>query len=790
MSDHPYESFLHEVDRPQQYTGGEWNSTPPDRRLPRVTLVYPDVYELGMSNLGLAILRHVLLTSGQFDVRRAFCPSPDLDGILSARGLPWVDLEAGEPVGESRVIGFGIPSESLYSNTLHMLRLAGLFYRSSFRGEEDPLVVMGGGGVTNPLPMEPFADLVFLGEVEEQAVELFGTLCSSGSKRDRLEAASRIPGAWVPSLGRYQVRLQKVSRLEPAWVPVKQLVPLSRVSHDRAVVEIARGCTRGCRFCQASFVGRPVRERAPEEITRLAGRALDLTGWEKLGLLTLSYSDYSRLDVLQKALGKLSAERKVRLTTPALRPDTFLESAVEGMVGSRVTLSVEAGSSLLRRKVNKPFDEEVILAAVEKALDMGATGVKLYFMIGLPGETEDDVLAIPDLVRKVSAAARARGRRKRRDVTVALSPFVPKAHTPLQWAPQPAADEMRRRIRMVRKGCRRVSYTVNDPRLAVLEAALGTAESDRIGDLLREAVERGARFDAWGDRLRWDVWRPLLDGAGMLDDLGRGKDPSAELAWSFVRTGVGEEFLQSERRKYRASEITPDRSLEERIGSRSTVDLDHVLSAGREGGAAAEAGKDGPCVLRVRYAKRGLGRFSSHLDMVRMWNRAVRRSGLPVRYSEGYVRKPRMHFGPPLFLGAYSESEYVDILLETDPGQEGLGAIRESLPRSFEVIGCAVLDADTPSPDKQASAAVYSVVIPGKAREAAGDAHTSENILGIEAVSDSELLLTVDPLSAAARPDRLYPGSTWGTESITRVQILGRNERSEMKPLLEVHTER
>ncbi|MBD3369411.1 DUF2344 domain-containing protein [Candidatus Fermentibacteria bacterium] len=786
MREHPYQGILHQVQRPQQYTGGEWNSIPPDRRLPRVTLVYPDIYELGMSNLGLAVLRHLLLASGKFDVRRAFCPAPDLEGVISGKKLPWVDLEAGEPVAESRVVGFGIPSESLFSNVLHILRLAGLPLCRSSRGGDDPLVVMGGGGVSNPIALEPFADLVFLGEIEEQAVELFGTLCAPGSRRDRLEAAAGIPGAWVPDLGRYEVRLQKAKSLRPEWAPVRQLVPLSRVSHDRAVVEIARGCSRGCRFCQASFVGRPVRERAPEEILELSRRALELTGWEKLGLLTLSYSDYTHLEALQRSLGRLCAERKVRLTTPALRPDTFLETAVESMVGSRVTLSVEAGSSRLRRMVNKPFEESVILAAVVKALDMGATGVKLYFMIGLPEETEDDLRAVCDLVCKVSGVARAKGRKRKRDVTVALSPFVPKAHTPLQWAPQPAAGELRRRIRLIKSGCRKVSYTVNDPRLAVLEAALGVAWTESIGELLQKAVERGARFDAWGERLRWDVWEPLLRDAGVLDELREERDPGGDLPWSFVRTGVSCGFLLDERKRYQNLEITPDR----RLSRHSEGGVSNGSAAGSRNLPASGGRKPDPCVLRVRYAKRGLGRFSSHLDMVRMWNRTVRRSGLPVNYSEGYVRKPRIHFGPPLFLGALSESEYIDLLLETDPGHDSLSAIGDSLPKNFEALCCAVMQAGTPSPDKQASAAVYSVVIPGRAEEAAGEAPLRDDLLEIEIVSDSELLLTVDPLSGAVRPDRLYPRDEWGTERITRIEILGKTEKDKLEPLLKLPTER
>ncbi len=276
-TDHPYERFLQKVQRPQQYTGGEWNLDTSLIGKPRVTLVYPDVYELGMSNFGLVILRHILLSSGQFDVRRAFCPSPDMDEIIGSENLDWVDLEGYDPVRQSRVVGFGISSEVLYTNVLHLIARMGLPLRSIDRDDKAPIILFGGGGLGNPLPLAPFADIIFLGEIEERGLPLFRVLTDAGSRSERLAEAAEIPGVYVPVIGKKQVEIQRIESLRIEDAPVEQLVPNSRISQDRAVIEIARGCTRGCRFCKASQLYRQVRERPPQEAIDLLDRLLTYT---------------------------------------------------------------------------------------------------------------------------------------------------------------------------------------------------------------------------------------------------------------------------------------------------------------------------------------------------------------------------------------------------------------------------------------------------------------------------------------------------------------------------------
>ncbi len=717
-----------------------------------------------MSNFGLVILRHLLLSSGEFDVRRAFCPAPDLDEIIGRENLEWVDLEGYDPVRLSRVVGFTVSSEVLYTNVLHLIARMRLPLRSIDRDENAPIILFGGGGLGNPLPLAPFADIFFLGEVEEKGLPLFRILSGTGSRIERLEKAAEIPGVYVPFLGKKQVVMQRIESLRMDYAPVAQLVPNSKVSQDRAIIEIARGCTRGCRFCQASQLYRPVRERPPQEVIDLLDRTLESTGWESSSLLTLSFSDYSSLPLLLEGMDMLSEKHHVSIGRPSMRPDTINRLEDGSGITGRVTIAPEAGTESLRQKMNKPISDEVILNAVDTVFRLGAKGIKLYFMVGLPEESDEDVTGIGELVLKIAALARKHGRNPRKSITAALSPFVPKAHTPLQWSPQMDENELWRRIRLVKKICgRKVSLSWNSPRMAVLEGLLSLGNDEDTADMLEKAVQQGARFDAWTDRFRWDIWRDIIEDYDHLRTrLQAGTQPGLDLPWSFISTGVSEAYLEAENKRYSDSLDTPDcreggcsgcGACSGTPASSSTPALDLTLSN-------TTASTECSVVLRVRYSKTECAAYTSHLDMVRMWGRVLRRSDLPVSWSDGYVTRPRVHFGPPLPLGIESIAEYIDIELNTTPVSGAEELLNRFMPEGFAVEETWTLAPDTHSPDGGSVAAGYIVSsdcaewTQEEARRTAELLGRSEHVLSVnEKDSCVEFMTLTD--SRKSRPDLL-----------------------------------
>jgi radical SAM superfamily enzyme YgiQ (UPF0313 family) len=772
---HPLEDILLQVRQPQQYTGCEWNTAIPDRSLPRITLVYPDTYELGMSNFGLAVVRHVLMQSGLFDVRRAFSPASDMDALLEERQMDWVDIEAGDPVRESRVIGFGIPAEALYSNYLNLLGRAGLPLRSADRAPSAPIVLAGGGGLSNPLPLSPFTDLFFLGEAEEQIVRLCSILCTCQSREKRLEETSTIPGVWVPSIGKYPVEIQRVSGLKREWAPVKQIVPLARISHDRAVVEVSRGCTRGCRFCQVSHLTRPVRERSAAESLDILDHTIRATGWEKAGLLSLSFSDHTEIEDLLEGTAELKNCLRVSIGQPSLRPDSLLNLPLDSVLSGRITLAPEAGSVALRSRINKPIPDDDIVASARKAFLQGAKGVKLYFMIGLPGETEEDLSGIGSLAARIASIARECGRRSRKDVTVALSPFVPKPHTPFQWAPMLPLQEMRRRLAFVRKRCGRVSVNWNDPGISLLEGVLGLGDDTVTADLLEEAVLSGASFDAWTDLFRWDIWQELLESRPyILEGLEKGLGPDTELPWSFVCTGIDPAWLRREWERACEGEPLPDCRDIGCSGCGACTGESVFREKSEPYSVTGCPGGDGPAqaILRVLFAREGLARFSSHLDTVRLWTRAVRRAGLPVCYSKGYVSRPKLHFGPPLPSGFESMAECVDVLLCTTPVSITRSGerIEASLPEGFRVVDAVLHPPDAPPPDFGVKKAAYRISGVTDPMKAASMIAGEPGVDRAEPAGESSVELLVE-LGKETRPDTLFKRFSLTYKVICRIGL-------------------
>ena len=800
-SEHPWEGILSLIQAPQQYVGGEWNSGGGPSRGPRVTLVYPDVYEIGMSNFGLAVVRHLLLETGRFRVRRAFSPAPDMLALMRARGLPWVTLGDSSPVSDGEVLAFGIPCEILYPNVLMLLGLAGIPTRAADRDEDHPIVVAGGGGLSNPLPLSPFIDAFYLGDAEPGAVQLMDVLCGGGSRASRLSCAASLPGVWVPSEGIRPVKWQRASVLTMAGAPVRQVVPTARITHDRAVVEIARGCTRGCRFCQATQLSRPVRERGVPDIESIARQAVSSTGWEDAGLLTLSFSDYSDLPALLHAVDRLECDLSVNISRPSLRPDTFTRLAGGSRISGRVTLAPEVGSETFRKRLNKDLGDGQILEAVRMAFSLGATGVKLYFMVGLPGETDDDLRAIADLSAEASRAA-SRAGRGGGAVSISLSPFIPKPHTPLQWCGQLPVEELRRRIGLVRSIARRVTVGWNDPEAAFLEGLFGLGDGSETPLLIEEAVRLGACFEGWKEHFRRDVWREVSQQhPELLERLASGLDPRADPGWSFVNAGSSVGFLRREYANFLEGRLTPD-CRESECNACGACDPGSAVAASgaAAGSAPVPAIVPSPhrqprtpgqvsATLRVRFGRTGVVRFTSQLDLTRLWMRVVRRAGLPVAMTSGHVTRPRVRFGPALPLGFESTGEYIDILLLDLSVAETCSELGGFLPDGFSVTGARLVEGRITSPEAESSTASYEICCGHDASDAARLLREAEGLVDLR-IDANETILVVAALGRqAARPDRILAEAEAFRDRpilVRRTEIFGTGEGCPV-PLLSMH---
>lgn len=596
------DQLLSRVTKPARYTDAEWNAVHKGRRegaphpgpLPQgeggkpavlFALAYPDVYEVGMSHLGLRILYHVLNDHPRYAAERVFSPWPDMEQALRAAGQPLTTLESGTPLSQVDVVGVSVPYELTCTNVLNLLDLGGIPVRATARGDEAPIVLAGGPAVANPEPLADFVDAFFVGEAEDGILEIAAALAATkGQPRAaRLAALAAVKGVYVPSLygtveqggilcptpraGAPALVERRLVDLEAAPYPTRPIVPYLETVHDRVTLEIMRGCTRGCRFCQAGMAYRPVRERSVDTCAALAREAIDSTGYDEISLLAFNSADYSRIGELADRLLEQHRGEMVSVGMPSLRIDTFsveLAQRLQEVRKSGLTFAPEAGTQRLRDVINKNVTETDLFAAARAAFEAGWFHLKLYFMIGLPTETDEDVAGIADLVRRLLEFGRevaGKERRGRLRLAVSVNPFVPKAHTPFQWDPLCPPEELRRRIGLLRdhmphKG---VDLSVNRPELTALEAVLSRGDRS-LGAVLESAWQAGCRFDAWAEQLRLDLWQQAFEAQGQSAEAlaTRALTPGQPLPWDHISYGVSRRYLEAERQAALAAACTPD----------------------------------------------------------------------------------------------------------------------------------------------------------------------------------------------------------------------------------------
>ena len=585
------ERILPRVQKPARYTGGEYNAVVKDRRKVEVryALCFPDTYEIGMSNLGVRILYGVMNNLPWCWCERVFAPWGDMEEEMRAEGLPLYGLESGDSIADFDLIGFSLGYEMAYTNVLNMLDLAGLPVRAEERHELSPIIVAGGTCAYNPEPLAPFVDIFSLGEGEDVSVELLELYRKAKSegweKEEFLQAAAKIPGLYVPSLyditynedgtvaaitprdGAPEVVTKRIVQdFNKSYFPVKTIVPSTEITQDKVTLEVFRGCIRGCRFCQAGYAYRPVRSRDPELLVKYGIEACKDSGYQEMTLSSLSTSDYRHLLKLCDGLLEWCEPEKVSLALPSLRADNFsmnLMHRLQHGKKSGLTFAPEAGTQRLRDAINKNVTEEDLLQSCRTAFSGGWSSVKLYFMLGLPTETDEDVLGIADLAEKVYQAWRETTPEPRRGVriTVSTSFFVPKPHTAFQWEGQISMEEYQRRVKLLRDNMRgrSISYNWHDPDTSVLEAVFARGDR-RVADVIEEAWRNGAKFDSWSEYFDFQRWQDAFAACGLSMDFyaARQRDKDEVLPWDMISCGVSKRFLWREREQCYQNKITPD----------------------------------------------------------------------------------------------------------------------------------------------------------------------------------------------------------------------------------------
>lgn len=724
------------IQKPAQYLGGELNSiTKCDSEVDvHFALAFPDTYEVGMSHLGLQILYEILNNDQKTWAERAYMPMADMEDLMRERQLPLCSLESKRRLSDFDLLGFSLQYELCGTNILAMLELGRIPFFAADRIDGHPIVIGGGPYAYHPEALSPFFDAFLLGDAEEAVLDVVNAVRAAKregeSRTELLTRLHRIEGVYVPSMfepifddsgvllrtePKDPERKVVVRRLLPTLegVPTveKPVVPNIRTIHNRLSVEVMRGCVRGCRFCQAGYLYRPQRERSPQEILKIIETALPQSGYEEVSLLSLSTADYcSVVPLLKTIMDKYAENDRLSVSFPSTRVDALTPEVLEQVQRVRrtgFTVAPEGGSQRLRDVINKGVTDEEILNTVQNVFRMGWSGIKLYFILGLPTETDEDLQGIIDLAQKIRRLPDAKGK----EVTVSVSTLVPKPHTPFQWAEQITPEETIRKQRYLAEGLRKVGATFrcHDHVSTLLEGVFCRAGRELAPAVVR-AYELGARRDAWQDELSEEIWMQAFQDCNIDPYFYlRPRKLEEALPWDHLSCGIPKHYFAKEYQRATREKTTPDCLTEScstcgacNYDTRKNIlfprdETETAFQASPPEDSVQDASNDPVCRMRIVYEKSGTLRFSGHLELVSVFFRAARRAEIPLSFSQGFHPLPRLVFGPPTQLGIASDEELVDFYLSEVVEPEALLArLNGTLPEGLKMKSATPLQMHEP----------------------------------------------------------------------------------------------
>ncbi len=712
--------FLRNVEKPSRYTGGELYETvkEDDGTLVRAAIAFPEVYDIGMSNVGLQILYNILNNQPDIWAERVFMPLHDMEEELRKRDLPLYGLESGRPLNEFDVVGFSLQYELTYTNVLAMLSLGKIPLRSEQRSDDAPIVIAGGPSAINPEPMSAFIDAFFIGDGEEGFAEICGSLKASKGKprSERLRALSKIEGVYVPSLyekevdpksGRvvvkgpkspdipFPVKRRIISDLEKFAFPLRPVIPNHEIVHDRFSYEIARGCNVGCRFCEAGFYYRPVRNRSRSTVMEDLVRVENTTGYDGASLLSLSTGDYPQIDSLLMEIKETFGTEDYTLTLPSLRVTSLKPEILDSFSKKKkmaFTIAPEAGSQRLRNVINKKISEDEIRKAAETLFSYGWSSLKLYFMLGLPTETDEDVRSIASVAKMIASIGKQKGVRKL-SISVSASSFIPKPFTPFQWEGVATKEELRRKQDWLKNNLKSpVSFKWHKIDASLLEAVFSRGDS-RLCGVLEKAFTLGCRLDGWTEHFKFDLWQQAFSECGLdFDSLVHAKfDEDDPLPWDVIDLGVKKEFFRRERKRALEEQLTDTCSGSHCFSCGDFRDLCRKLEEAKleektERGSAPESLPREAKWFRAKFTKSSPLHLVGHLDFVKNISKGFRRAGIKLEYTEGFHPFPKMEIVSPLPLGVEGEEELMDFKAFPFEASDPASALNAVLPEGVRFL--------------------------------------------------------------------------------------------------------